>query len=796
MRILRRKLRRDLFRQKAQYLAVAVTVVLGVSLFAASFDAFRNLEVSYRRTYERLAFADLIVSGGDTSGFARTAAATPGVAAVATRGVADVPFLVAGDHKLLGRVVGLPVEGQPPVDRVDVEEGEYLDPSDPTGVLAERHLADHFDLGPGDDLRVLGSDGSWRSVTVRGVVVSPEYLWPARSRQDVLTTPDDFGVLFVAEALAEELGGSRAVPQVLVRYEDGADGGRLDEVLEARAREVGADDVLTAEQQPSNAALREDVSGFGQMSLLFPLLFLTAAAMATYVLLTRTVWAQRAQIGTLRANGLGRGAVLRHFLAYGIVVGGAGATVGAVLGVLLGRLVTGVYTDAVQVPDTVVRFRPLTPVAGLLFGLGAGLLAALVPARSAVRLTPADAMRGETPAGRGRRSLVERVVPPLGRLPVRWRMVLRDLGRSRRRSLSTVVGVVLSLVLVLASWGLIDTTTILLDRQFNQVQRQDAQLYLDRPLDPARLAAVASVEGVASAEPVSTLTASVRADGERYQTQLVTFEAGTSMHRFLDGDRTVSLPGGGVLAGSSLRSVLDVGEGDEVTVSFPALGASVPVVVRGFVDEPLGTFLYASRPSVEGLLAGSGAGAVLDAPGVGSVMVRYEPGVDGDVMRRRLGAEDDVVAFVDSRALYDTVQSVLSLFYAFVGVMLAFGSVMAFALVFNTMSVNIAERAVELAALRASGMGRGRRIARLLTGENVLLTLLGIVPGLLAGYGVASLMMSSYTSDLFRFDLQMRAGTLVLSALAVLLVALLSQWPGLRAVGRLEIARVVRERSQ
>lgn len=56
--------------------------------------------------------------------------------------------------------------------------------------------------------------------------------------------------------------------------------------------------------------------------------------------------------------------------------------------------------------------------------------------------------------------------------------------------------------------------------------------------------------------------------------------------------------------------------------------------------------------------------------------------------------------------------------------------------------------------------------------------------------------LASYNSDLFDFSLRMRNTTLVLAALAIVCTTLLSQWPGLRAVGRLDIARVLRERAQ
>jgi putative ABC transport system permease protein len=797
-RLLRRKLRRDLARRRWQFTAVGATIVLGVMLFAASYDAFLNLTASYQRTYDDLAFADLTISGGD-QGAAGALAGTTGVAAVVQRTQADVPIAVDADHRLVGRMVGLPASGQPAVGRVDVMEGSYLDPAVPDGVLVERHMADHFGLEPGDTLDVLLESGPTR-VEVLGSVASAEYLFPAKSRQELFSLPDDFGVLFVPEELADQAPQAARVPQTLVRYEDGADRQALDAGLTQAAVDAGADDVTTQEEQPSNAALAEDLQGFSELAVLFPALFLTGAGLATFVMLNRIVYAQRAQIGTLTANGLSRRQVLRHYLSYGLILGVAGSAVGLLAGMALGAWMTGAYTDALSIPDTVTELSIVTPVVGLAFGIVMGALSALAPARAAVRVAPAEAMRGPAPTnGVTRASLLERLVPPLRRLPVRWRMSLRGIGRNRRRSAATVTGVVLAIILILASWGMIDTVQILLARQFDEVQREDAQAFLTEPADDAALARVAGVDGVAEAETVVTLETTLRADGRQYASQLQGFDADTVMHRFLtSGGRDIALPESGVLAGASVRDLLDVEAGDRLTMSFPALGATINVELAGFVDEPLGTYVYMARgPLTDALAAGPDAVAPdeLLSPAVSSAFVVYEAGADGDAVQAALEAEDVVFTVVSSTAFRDLVDDFLALFYAFVGIMLVFGGIMAFALVFNTISVNISERATELATMRASGLS-SRRVNHLMTVENLILTLIGIPIGLLVGYWVSAAFMRGFSSDLFRFDLQVHPRTYVFIALAILAVTLLSQWPGLRAVRRLDIAEVVRERAQ
>jgi len=498
MRILRLKLRRDMRRQRGQFLAIGLTLFLGVTLFGASFDAYRNLETSYERAFTEFRFANLTITGGDTAAIVAEARSVDGVSRVQTRTQADLPFQV-GDKKLLGRIVGLPPGSQPQVNQVEVESGSYLEPGRPGRVLAEQHMAEHFGLGPGSTVTVIDSNGAPRVLEVAGTASSVEYFWPAPSRQQVIASPDDFGVLFASEPLTREISGLGASNQVAVYYEGGRDNAELTRRLTGASQRAGATDVMTREQQPSNSALQEDVSGFEELAIMFPLLFLTAAALATTVLMRRLVSAQRSTIGMLRAEGFSRTAMLRHYLGYGLVAGGLGGLAGAVVGLLLAGQVTDVYTSELSIPVTVTELRPTTLLVGIAFGVATGAIAAGMPAWSASKVPPAEAMRSFAPPGGGSVSLLERLFPPLRRLPARWRMTLRSLGRNRRRVFATAGGVVLALVLVLVSWGMVDTVRALVDRQFEQIERQDAELYYLDSMSPADLEAVRSTPGVSVA---------------------------------------------------------------------------------------------------------------------------------------------------------------------------------------------------------------------------------------------------------------------------------------------------------
>ncbi len=790
---LSRALWREIRRRPAQFLSVAVVIALGVGMFNASFDAYLNLTGSYEQLYRETGFAHVTAIGGPTDAVLAAGADMPELQASTSRLVADVPFQPRDGHTLIGRVVGMPTSGHAPVDDILITEGDTLDAAVPDGVVVEQHMAAHFGLHPGGSFEISTPEG-WQEVEVLGVAASPEYLWPAKSRQEILVLPDDFGVVFASDAFVSSLARDAQRTEVLFRLADDASSKAVESARQA-VLQAGALDAFTLDEQPSNAALQEDVAGFAEMSVMFPAFFLIAAAFATYVMLGRMISGQMANIGTMRALGFTRRTITWHYAAIGVVVGIVASVVGVIIGSLMAEAITRLYTGTLSIPAAVVDIRPATIAVGFLTGVLTGFVAAWFPARGAGRIAPATAMRGQVPPGGGSRSILERFIPPLRDLPVRWLQVIRGLGRSRRRSVASIVGVMLATMLIVVSWGMIDTVQVLLDKQFVQIQRYDAELHLaGRPADEIA-ADVAAVTGVEDIEQALVVPVSVVGPKGSYSTTLTALEPGSEMHVLLDpASHRLPVPAEGVVLGEALRGQLGITVGDTVIMDVASGTTLVDVPVAGFVSEPLGTYAYASLPYAAAALQGASGAAVSDASPANLLMITFEAGVDGAAMRAPLSAIEGVDAFVDSNALYELVQEFMALFYVFVGVMVVLGGVLAFALIYNTMSANISERQGELAVLRTLGLSR-RAIGSMVTAQNLILTLVGLVPGLVFGWALAWVFMATFSSDMFSFELHMRPSTFVFTAMAIIVVGLLSQWPALRAVGRLDLGELVRDRS-
>ena len=120
-----------------------------------------------------------------------------------------------------------------------------------------------------------------------------------------------------------------------------------------------------------------------------------------------------------------------------------------------------------------------------------------------------------------------------------------------------------------------------------------------------------------------------------------------------------------------------------------------------------------------------------------------------------------------------------------------FAGVIAFGVVYNAARISLSERSRELASLRVLGLTRGE-ISFILLGELAAVTLVAVPVGLVIGYGLASLVVTAYDTEVYRFPLVVTARTYGFSSLIVLLAAALSGLAVRRKLDHLDLVEVLK----
>lgn len=780
------KLLRDLRAMRGLVGAIALIVFVGVMVLGGTVGTVQNLRATYDYSFRRLALADLwfIVRDPVTSSMLQKVRRVPGVQVATDRVSADLP--VELDHggageRAVGHVMILPGHERPthPVLNDYVLTAGHEPAPERDQVLLEQKFAQAHNLQPGTELSLRGLFSS-KQVRVSGLFTSPEFIVVISGRG--LRQQDYAGILAPESVVDQFLRINASTSnELMVQVAETADRDKVRGLIEQAITTPDVITTQTRDAQPSYMFIQLQLSGLQQLAYFFPILFLVVAVLATYILLGRVVREQRRQIGMLRALGVAAGDIQRHYLLFALFIGILGVAPGALGALYLSDVLTQAFIQLNSAPFVVTQLPWQVTLIGVVLNLLSIGLAAWGPARQAASVPPMEALRGTTSAGR-QPPLWLQSLPGWPRWPADWKLPVRNLFRQRRRTLGTAVGIIFAEILVLISATYFDSVSDVLNFEFQKMDRYDVKVGFTQPRSQETIPSRFALPEITAIAPIVEIPVRVEHGAKTYSTMIVGLPP-TDLYELYDLDeRPLQVTTAGGLLGSGLQKVLALSPGESVKLVTTVGDANLPVAA--FIYQPHGSFIFMPLDQLYQLFTFPRHYAT-------SALVRVAPGTSARVVEA-LKARDDI-AFVqtvaDDRA---SIEDQLTLFNIVVAIMAVFGAVLALAILFNTIMVNVLERRKELATMRLVGI-RQSEVVRMMTLETGIGGLLGVLPGIAIGYQLATIFFTQFGGEritmLVKLSPQLYGSVVVASLLALLL----AQWPGLRYIHHLNLAQVTKE---
>ena len=330
MHPLDRKLLRDLWRLRAQALAIALVMAGGVATVVLALGSYRSLEETRNAYYERQRFANVFATlKRAPAPVADRIARIPGVQAVETR-IVEPGLLDLDDMRApaTGLFVSVPEGRVPAVNVPYLRLGRMPAKGAPREVVVNEGFAQAHGFVPGDGFGATLGGRKYR-LRIVGVALSPEFVYATGPGE---LMPDDrrFGIVWMGEdALAAifDLGG--AFSSVALTTTRGASEPevirRLDEVLAP----YGGQAAHGRRDQYSHAFLDHGLDMLRSMSRTLPPIFFGVALFLVNVTLGRVVLLEREHIGLMKAVGYRDAAIAAHYLKFVGVLTVAGIGIGA-----------------------------------------------------------------------------------------------------------------------------------------------------------------------------------------------------------------------------------------------------------------------------------------------------------------------------------------------------------------------------------------------------------------------------------------------------------------------------------
>ena len=800
---------RDLRERWLQVAAIALIIALGTGVYAGLGNSAPWRYASYDDSYALLNMYNLrvrftegnYVAENDLQAALASIDHAGWIKAIEPRLLTSTLVDVStpdDDIVVPGLIMGVDVADEGPhVNGIYLNDGRMLNEADAgqNRAILENHFAAYYDLPAQGTLHI----GGGVSVEYVGLGMTPEYFTVISNRIG-FNDEANYAVLMVPLETAQTLAGHPgAVNDLVLTLTEDADLATVQNEIEtAIHHDLSGTGFSFMEPEDDEAynMLYGDIDSDDQMFMLMAYLFLAGAAFGTFNLATRIVESQRRQIGIGMALGTPPTLLAVRPLLVGIQIALLGVIFGMGIGWLVGEAFAALLIDVMPMPVFEAPFLIDVFAEAALLGILLPLVATIYPVWRAVRVPPVDAIKTGYLVAKG-----SGLAPLLAQTPLPGRsftqMPLRNVLRAPRRTLLTLLGVAMAITTLIAVIGMFDSFLATIDDGENEFlqdnpDRMVVALNSFYPVESEQVQAIQAAPEVAEAAPGINLNGNLIHNGENIEVFIELVDMDNALWTPTVEAGAIQPGAAGILIGQKAADDLGVKVGDTITLNHPQREGllayrmiETEVEVAGIHGSPLRFLTYMDISQAEMMGLDGLANMLYVAPAAGAS--------EGDV-QRALFQESGVASVKAIAALTQVFRDLMDLFVGFMSIVVIAVLALAFLIAFNSTSINVDERAREIATMFAFGLPI-RTVTRMTMIENLVTGVMGTLAGLGMGYLALMWMMNSRVTEMMPdvgMTITVYNRSLLLAVMLGVVVVALTPLLSMRKMSRMDLPSTLR----
>lgn len=709
-----RKLWRTIGVYKSQFISMIIMIALGIGVFIGFNMEWVSIEKNTDYFFDATCFADYRIV--NEQGFSEEE--TERIRAI--KGVENAAryLSVNADVKeLIGDSVALTITENKNISGFMVMEGDEYDDKSSDGIWISRRYADKNDIKTGDKLTFLYK-GIELSGEVKGLVISSEYLICVRDETQLMPDYETFGFAYISPKMYEEAVGSPFYPQINVI--SNMDKGAFTEVVDEELKKTSL--ILTKDEIISYAQAQGEVEEGKTMGSLLPVLFLLIAVLTMITTMHRITAKEKTQIGTLKALGFKDKRILRHYTSYASMIGMIGIVIGIAIGYAMAWYIMnpngtmGTYFDMPEWKLYLPWFCYL--ILAIIFALLTFI--GYLSTRKMLSGTAADALRPYTPK-KMKALFIERT-KLFHRLPFGTRWNLRDTMRHKSRTAMSLIGVIGCIMIIVCALGMRDTMNAFLDLYYDGATNYSSRIYLSDDATTEDFNRLVSKYGGDSSASVS-----VSLEGKAVSLDIYHVE--NDKVRFPDENSDfLEISDDGAYICMRIAKEYDLEPGDTLKISPYGTSDEYTLKVAG-----------TARSISENIVITK---AYADSLSIPYVM----RSIYTDTEKSDIDTDEAIKSIQSKQMIIDSFDGFMEIMNMMIVLLIGVALVLCLVVLYNLGVMSYTERYREMATLKVVGF-KDKKIGRLLIGQNLWTTVIGILIGLPLGVLALDYMLKMLASE-------------------------------------------------
>ena len=753
-----RKLLRTFKLYKAQFISMIIMITLGIGVFVGFNMEWVSIEENMQSFFKETGYADyrIVLEKGFKEDDLKKISDSSLV-----KDAARYVSVTADIKEYDGDSVALSVTANEKVSGFIVTDGDSYDPDSKDGIWLSDKYAAANNIKLGDTLTFLYKNIELKG-KVKGLIKSGEYMICVRDETQLMPDYTSHGFAFISPKMYEKCIGTDYYPQINVisDADKKAFTEEADRLLQNTSLILSKDETLSYSQ-----AKGESQEGKTMGSVL-PVIFLLIAVLTMVTTMHRLTAKEKTQIGTLKALGFKDSRIKLHYTSYALFIGVVGALLGTGLGYLVAFYImnpNGTMGTYLDLPEWKLRL----PLFCILTTLGIVALLTVIGFISTADMlkgTAADALRPYTPK-KVKPMLIEKT-KLFHKLPfgVRWNM--RDIMRHKSRTAMSLIGIIGSMILIIASLGMSDTMDAFLSMYYDGATNYASRIYLSEDAsEKERLYIKDKYNGDTSA------SVSVQAEEKAYSLDI--YDITHDRVRFPSKDNSyTALSSDGAYVCMRIADEFSLSPGDTLKISPYGTNKSYTLKIAGII-----------RSVTENI--------VISESYAKSLGIDYTvDSVYTSSQKAEISSDKAIKSVQSKQAIIDSFDTFTDIMDSMILLLIAGALVLGSVVLYNLGVMSYTERYREMATLKVVGF-KDRKIGRLLVEQNLWLSVLGVILGIPAGYAVLDVLVTKLASE-YEMKSAISAATVIFSSALTIAMSLLVSLAVARKNKKIDMAEALK----
>ena len=511
--------------------------------------------------------------------------------------------------------------------------------------------------------------------------------------------------------------------------------------------------ILDRNQNAGYASFVQDTKSVNSLSLVFPIVFFAIAILVSLTSMTRMVEEDRTELGTLKSLGYNKAQIMFKYILYSSLACLIGGVIGIAIGLqLIPRVIWKMYSMMYTMPEFVVGLNSEHSSSGLMIIFVCIVGATIYAAARDLKEKPANLLRPKAPKI-GKRVLLERIGFIWKRLNFSQKVTIRNIFRYKKRFLMTIIGIFGCTSLILTGFGIKDSISTILPNQYENVFLYDFKVGLKSSLDDEQTQSVVTeiqnTEDVDNVVETYMVADTAEHNGVQEDLQIVVplnsddLKNVINLNDIHNKKEPISLDSNGVILTDKLAELLDVKEGDTITLDGTSK-ENKEVKVSKITENYVAHYIYMTKDMYENLYGEQYKSNVLLVKSSNMSEEKQQE------LAKKLLEEGKVSSVSLNSTAEKTLDDTISSLNYVVIILIVSAGLLAFVVLYNLSNINISERQRELATIKVLGF-YDKEVYSYVSRETIILTVIGIALGLVGGYFLNYFIIGTCEINILRF---------------------------------------------